>query len=82
MDESFEPIIPYGFFSEGFLDLNDSSLVIQYDSRVIIERPDAGNDSFQSLVGQAPPVPPRVKRVFRPLEYIRVCECKKIFLHC
>ena len=71
MDESCEPIIPYGFFGEHFLDLNDSSLIIQYDPRVVIERPEADEESYTSLICK-PTVEPRPKKVFRPLDYVQV----------
>ena len=86
LEDSTQPIIPYGFFSEGFLDLNDSSLIIQYDPRVFIDRPSSvGEDldgSYQSLIGR--PADPVKRRVFQPLDYIRVSSiyiCFKLLKH-
>ena len=73
MDESFQPLIPYGFFTESYMDLNDSSLIIQYDPRVIIERPNVVCDDLDGSLMRQPSQPIRVnKKVFRPLDYIRV----------
>ena len=63
MDESFEPLIPYGFFSEGFLDLNDSSLVIHYDPRCIIERPGLPDHSLLSDRSSNHSIPARGSRM-------------------
>ena len=73
MDDSFDPIIPYGFFSEDFLDLNDSSLILHYDPDCVIPRLDARNTSFftDGCSGFLPSN--------RPMDYIHVSRTEKFF---
>ena len=79
MDEDFDPLIPYGFFSTSFLDWADSSLIIQSNMDCIIDRTRVmdGSVSHQLKGGSGDnSLPPRPSAA---LNYVKVRYLPEIY---